>query len=85
MSVYCDDLLTHFHELTFSPVTVIGLVFGAEHALLEYEAGRRVEENNIRRQARYDLARQGLVPTETEIAKWRTARDRERDDDLTPG
>ena len=35
---------------------------------------KRKEENLIRREARMDLARQGLVGTETEIAKWRAAR-----------
>lgn len=35
---------------------------------------RRREEAVIRREARLDLARQGLVGTETEIAKWREAR-----------
>lgn len=52
----------------------MGLVFGAEHALLQYEAQRRVEENNLRRQARLELARDGLMPTETEIAKWKSGR-----------
>lgn len=50
------------------------MTFGAENALLTHEAMKRKEENIIRRQARMDLARQGLLGTETEIAKWRTAR-----------
>jgi hypothetical protein len=50
------------------------MTFGAENALLIHEAAKRKEENIIRREARMDLARQGLVGTETEIAKWRTAR-----------
>ena len=50
------------------------MTFGAENALLAHEAVKRKEENIIRRQARMDLARQGLLGTETEIAKWRTAR-----------
>ncbi len=52
-----------------------GLTFGAENALLSYEAERRREENLIRRQARIDLAKHGLIGTETEIAKWRAARE----------
>lgn len=55
-------------------VTIFGLVFGAESALLTHETMRRREEAVIRREARLDLARQGLVGTETEIAKWREAR-----------
>ena len=58
-----------------SAVTVAGLVFGAENALLAHEAERRQEENVLRKQARYDLARRGLIATESEIAKWRTERD----------
>lgn len=54
---------------------VFGLVFGAEHALLEYEAERRVQENAVRRQARLELTRRGIVPTETEINKWRLAKE----------
>lgn len=60
-------------------VTICGLVFGAENALLAHEAERRREENNIRREARYDLARRGLIATETEIAKWKEARTRSID------
>lgn len=57
-------------------VTMCGLIFGAEDALLAHEAERRREENIIRREARYDLARRGLIATETEIAKWKEARAR---------
>jgi hypothetical protein len=38
-----------------------------------HEAARRREENIIRREARLDLARKGLVGTETEIAKWKAS------------
>lgn len=51
-----------------------GLVFGAENALLMHEAERRKEENVVRREARIDLARRGLVATESEIRKWRAER-----------
>jgi len=40
---------------------------------MAHEALRRREENIIRREARLDLARQGLIGTETEIAKWRAS------------
>ena len=64
--------------LTEIPVTMVGLVFGAESALIEYENLKRREENNIRRQARLDLARRGLIGTETEIAQWKAEREREK-------
>ncbi|KAH6915259.1 hypothetical protein BKA70DRAFT_1258479 [Coprinopsis sp. MPI-PUGE-AT-0042] len=64
-----------FKGFLVSGFTVTGLVFGAEAALLEHENVRRREENLIRRSARLDLARQGLIGTESEIAKWREARE----------
>jgi len=54
-----------------STFTVFGLVFGAENALQAHEAEQRYHENILRKEARYDLARRGVVPTETEIAKWK--------------
>jgi hypothetical protein len=54
---------------------LFGLVIGAERALQEYEAVRRWEENVIRKEARLDLARQGIIPTETAIRKWRAGKD----------
>ncbi|PCH41440.1 hypothetical protein WOLCODRAFT_137390 [Wolfiporia cocos MD-104 SS10] len=54
--------------------TVFGLVIGAENALMAHEAERRQTETALRKEARIDLARRGLVATETEIAKWRAAR-----------
>ncbi|KZT12993.1 uncharacterized protein LAESUDRAFT_740232 [Laetiporus sulphureus 93-53] len=54
--------------------TVFGLVLGAENALLVHEAEKRLTESAIRKQARIELARRGLVATETEIAKWKAER-----------
>ncbi|KAJ7638666.1 hypothetical protein FB45DRAFT_1023440 [Roridomyces roridus] len=54
--------------------TLFGLVIGAERALLEYEAVRRWEENSIRKEARIELARRGIIPTETAISNWRAER-----------
>lgn len=54
-------------------MAISGLVISAERALIAFEATKRREENIIRREARLDLARQGLVGTETEIAKWRAS------------
>jgi hypothetical protein len=39
--------------------------------LLRYESGMRKAENDIRRQARNALAREGIIATEGEIRKWR--------------
>ena len=54
---------------------MVGLTFGAERALIAHETQRRVEENAIRRQARLELAQRGIIPTETEITKWRIQRE----------
>ncbi|KAG5733035.1 hypothetical protein E4T56_gene3593 [Termitomyces sp. T112] len=54
-----------------STFTVFGMVFSAENALQAHEAEQRFVENDVRKRARYDLARRGIVATETEIAKWK--------------
>jgi len=64
-----------FKGFLVSGFAMVGVVFGAENALLEYEAQRRLEENALRRQARLELAQQGIIPSETEIAKWRVAKE----------
>ncbi len=56
-------------------VTMFGLVVGADTALLSHERSQRIAESAIRREARLDLARRGIVGTETEIAKWKEARE----------
>lgn len=63
-----------FKAFLVSGFTITGLIFGAEHALHKFENERRIDENLIRRQARMELARDGLIGTETEIAKWRVTR-----------
>lgn len=57
-------------------VSVFGLCLRAESALQQHELEQRLRENSIRREARIDLARRGLVATETEIAKWKAERAR---------
>ena len=52
-------------------VTIFGLVTSADRALLSHEGQQRATEAVLRREARIDLARRGLVATETEILKWR--------------
>ncbi|KII95370.1 hypothetical protein PLICRDRAFT_76249, partial [Plicaturopsis crispa FD-325 SS-3] len=64
-----------FKAFLISGFTLTGLVFGAESALLAYEAERRRAENSIRKAACLDLARRGLVGTESEIEKWRAERE----------
>lgn len=56
-------------------VSVFGMILSAENALQAFEAERRLEENAIRKDARLDLARRGIVPTESEITKWRTSKE----------
>jgi len=50
---------------------IFGLVIHAENALQALETEQRRTESIIRNRARLDLSRRGLVPTETEIAKWK--------------
>ncbi|KAH9943060.1 uncharacterized protein BXZ73DRAFT_87491 [Epithele typhae] len=57
-------------------VSVFGLCIHAENALQAHELEQRLRENSVRREARLDLARRGLVATESEIAKWRAERER---------
>ena len=50
---------------------IFGFTLSADNALLKFEARQRIEEAAVRKEARIELAKRGLVPTETEIAKWR--------------
>ena len=52
---------------------IFGFTLSADSALLKFETRQRIEEAAVRKQARMGLAKQGLVPTETEIARWREA------------
>ncbi|KAK7470847.1 hypothetical protein VKT23_002264 [Stygiomarasmius scandens] len=74
-----------FKAFLLSGFVMTGLVFGAENALLRHEAQRRQEENTLRRQARLELSQRGIIPTETEIAKWRAARETEIQNSSQPG
>lgn len=69
-----------FKAFLISGFTIAGLVIGADNALLTHEAERRLTEHAIRREARIDLARRGLIGTETEIAKWRAERTRQMEE-----
>ena len=74
---------THTHGspsiLSVLTVTMFGLVVGADNALLSHEKHQRRVESALRREARIDLAKRGLVGTETEIAKWKEERARAMD------
>ncbi|KAF9483989.1 hypothetical protein BDN70DRAFT_873128 [Pholiota conissans] len=67
-----------FKGFIVSGFTIFGLVHGAEKALFEHENRKRREENILRREARLDLARRGLIGTETEIANWKAEKELER-------
>uniref|UniRef100_A0A0W0FC68 Uncharacterized protein n=1 Tax=Moniliophthora roreri TaxID=221103 RepID=A0A0W0FC68_MONRR len=66
-----------FKAFVVSGFIMSGMTFGAEKALLAHEAQRRKEENSLRRQARLELAQRGIIPTETEITRWRMEREAE--------
>lgn len=47
-----------------------GLVLGAERALQRFENQNRGSDDVFRRRAMRDLGRQGVLPSESEIAQW---------------
>ncbi|KAI0269218.1 hypothetical protein BC834DRAFT_618094 [Gloeopeniophorella convolvens] len=59
-----------------SIVAIHGLVYCADSALISHEHHQRLSEAGLRREARIDLARRGLVATESEITKWKDERAR---------
>ncbi|KAI0676852.1 hypothetical protein C8Q78DRAFT_1073622 [Trametes maxima] len=67
-----------FKAFLVTIVSVFGLCIHAENALQSHELERRLAENKVRREARIDLARRGMVATETEIEKWKVARAQEQ-------
>lgn len=58
-------------------VATAGLVIGADNALLTHEEQLRYSEHAIRKLAVMELSRQGVVPTETAITRWRDERARQ--------
>lgn len=48
----------------------------ADTVLLKHEAFRRQNENALRKEARYDLARRGIISTETAIREWKAEREK---------
>lgn len=57
---------------------VTGMVINADNYLLRFESQQRLTENDIRRQARNELATRGVIATETEIRKWKAQKEVER-------
>ena len=62
--------------IPFPLVTFYGLISRADTALISHENHQRLTENDLRREARIDLARRGLVATESQIMKWKDERNR---------
>lgn len=60
-----------FKSFLTSGATIFGLVVGADTVLLSHEGKQRSEEEMIRRRARTELGRQGIVASETNIEKWK--------------
>ena len=60
--------------MSLPTVVCTGLVLQGESALIAHEYEVRKQESRLRREARLDLARRGIVGTETEIAKWQDER-----------
>lgn len=52
-----------------SSATMAGLVIEAEHVLQKYEQDQRMAYNLHRRWAKIGLAREGRVPTESEVER----------------
>lgn len=54
-----------------SGFTIFGFVVGADTVLLNHEGRQRSEEDLIRGVARRELAKKGILASETEIEKWK--------------
>lgn len=58
------------YAILLTPATSIGLIFGAESALQNYEHGQRSHDNLIRARAMRELGMRGIIASEQEIKKW---------------
>lgn len=54
-----------------SGFTIFGFVVGADTVLLNHEGQERTEEDLVRTVARRELARKGIMASETEIERWK--------------
>ncbi|EGF99534.1 uncharacterized protein MELLADRAFT_112575 [Melampsora larici-populina 98AG31] len=67
---------TTAYEVTFtikrsSRTAMGGMVIWADHYLLRHERFVRKTDDLMRRQAREDLGKRGIIATETELKKWK--------------
>ncbi|KIM91011.1 hypothetical protein PILCRDRAFT_811525 [Piloderma croceum F 1598] len=58
---------------------MFGLVVTADNVLLKHEARRRAEIAALRKEARMDFARRGIMPTETAFREWEAERENGRE------
>jgi len=68
-----------FKAFLVSAFAMFGLVVAADNVLLKHEAERRLELGAIRKEARIDLARRGIIPTETALREWQAEREKVRE------
>ncbi len=78
VAVVDNGVYSNHRVADISLVTIWGLVSYAERALQSLEISQRQTESVIRKEARIELSRRGIVPTETAIAQWKEARAREQ-------
>jgi len=64
-----------FKAFLVSAFTMFGLVVTADDVLLKHTARRRREIGALRKEARIDLTRRGIIPTETALREWQTERE----------
>ncbi|KAF7973225.1 hypothetical protein HWV62_32686 [Athelia sp. TMB] len=63
-------------EILMPSVTMFGLVVTADTVLLQHEAKRRAEAGASRKEARIELGRRGIIPTETALREWQEEKER---------
>jgi len=68
-----------FKTFLVSAFTMFGLVVTADNVLLKHEARRRAEIAALRKEARMDFARRGIMPTETAFREWEAERENGRE------
>jgi len=65
-----------FKAFLVSAFTMFGLVVTADTVLLQHEAKRRAEAGALRKEARIELGRRGIIPTETALREWQEEKER---------
>lgn len=60
-----------FKGFLVSSAAMGGMVIWADHYLLRHERFVRKTDDLMRRQAREDLGKKGIIATETELKKWK--------------